>query len=232
MRIMSVIKHLGKHNRCRSARVAIAAIVTCGVIVMPDFNLTNNLTNQIKFEQAAYALPGQTETQVADWIRANPALKPTRSERLLVRKSDTAARRFQFQASVLIPGIAKVPGDGNLIRSEEISFFDAVNGVTRDRLEESIRSIYGASIMRDYVSAKTIYAYPTEEMIARAKVNNGNILLIALQGELREGEQFAYWIETVENASGRANSGRVVVFERKDLPKLAAELRKREVTLP
>jgi hypothetical protein len=141
-------------------------------------------------------------------------------------------RRFQFQASVLIPGIAGIPGDASVIRSEEISFFDVVNGVTRDRLEDSMRSIYGASIMRDYVSAKTVYAYPTEAMIARAKVRNGNTLLIALQGELREGEQFAYWIETVENASGKANSGRVVVFEREYLPKLEAELRKREVALP
>ncbi|WP_225882684.1 hypothetical protein [Thalassoporum mexicanum] len=211
---------------------AIATIATCGVMAVPGLSSISLSGSLSGLDQAAYALPGQTETQVADWIRANPALKPTRSERLLVKKSDTAARRFQFQASVLIPGIANIPGDANLIRSEEISFFDAVNGVTRDRLEDSVRSIYGASIMRDYVSAKTVYAYPTEEMIARAKVNNGNVLLIALQGELREGEQFVYWLETVENASGRANSGRVVIFERKHLPKLEAELRKREVTLP
>jgi hypothetical protein len=209
--------------------LTIAAIATCGAMVMPGLSLFNS---RVSLDQAAYALPGQTETQVADWIRANPALKPTSGERLLVKKSDTAARRFQFQASVLIPGIAGIPGDANVIRSEEISFFDVINGVTRDRLEDSMRSIYGASIMRDYVSAKTVYAYPTEEMIARAKVRNGNTLLIALQGELREGEQFAYWIETVENASGKANSGRVVVFEREYLPKLEAELRKREVALP
>ena len=181
----------------------------------------------------ANALPGKTSEEVADWIRTNPALRPSSSERLLVKKSDTPARRFQFQASILPPGRAIFkPGNVNLIRSEQILFFDIINGVTRDRLEESLRSIYGPSIMRDFAAAKTVYAYPTQEMIARASRTSGSVLSIALQGEIREGQQFAYWLETVENASGKANSGQITVFELESIPKLEAELRQRELTAP
>ena len=99
---------------------------------------------------SAIALPGQTPDQVIDWIRTNPALRPEAGERLLVRKSDTPSRRFQFQASVVLPGIAAIQkSEANLIRSEQIRIFDIINGVTRSRLEESLRSIYGPDIMRE-----------------------------------------------------------------------------------
>jgi len=181
----------------------------------------------------AWALPGQTEGEVADWIRTNPALRPAASERLLVRKTDTAAQRFEFQASVLPPGRATLPCDANTIRSERIHFFDLVNGVSRSRLEEALRAIYGPDIARDYAIGRTIYAYPTAEMVSRATAaRSTRPLLAALQGELREGEQFAYWIEVVANASGKANSGQLIVFQRRYVPKLEAELRQRELSLP
>ncbi|WP_408648725.1 hypothetical protein [Tumidithrix elongata] len=181
---------------------------------------------------AADALPGQTPEQVADWIKVHPALKPQRGERLLIRKSDTAARRFQFQASVLLPGLAELPGDANTIRSEQISFFDIINGVTRSRLEEALRSIYGAEVMRDFSKAKVTYAYPTADMVKRSRVENSRPLIAALRGELRLGEKFAYWIEILHNDTGRANSGQITVFDRQNLSKLEEELRKREFTLP
>lgn len=178
---------------------------------------------------SAIALPGQRPDQVIDWIRTNPALQPAVGERLLVRKSDTPSRRFQFQASVVLPGIAEIkPSDTNLIRSEQIRFFDIVNGVTRSRLEEALRSIYGPSIMRDYATAKRIYAYPTAAMVQRSQGRNASAILGALQGELRQGKKYGYWVELLQNAKGSANSGQITVFELESLPKLEQELIGRE----
>lgn len=176
----------------------------------------------------AIALPGQTPDQVIDWIRTNPALRPEAGERLLVRKSDTPSRRFQFQASVVLPGIAAIKAsDVNLIRSEQIRFVDIVNGVTRSRLEESIRSIYGPEIMRDYATAKRVYAYPTAAMVQRSQSKNASAILWALQGEVRQGKKYGYWVELLQNGKGSANSGQITVFELDSLPKLEQELSKR-----
>ena len=174
---------------------------------------------------SAIALPGQTPDQVIDWIRTNPALRPEAGERLLVRKSDTPSRRFQFQASVVLPGIAAIQkSEANLIRSEQIRIFDIINGVTRSRLEESLRSIYGPDIMRDYATAKRVYAYPTVAMLQRSQSKNASPILRALQGELRQGKKYAYWVELLQNGKGSANSGQITVFELDSLPKLQQEL--------
>ena len=177
---------------------------------------------------SAIALPGQTPDQVIDWIRTNPALRPEAGERLLVRKSDTPSRRFQFQASVVLPGIAAIQkSEANLIRSEQIRIFDIINGVTRSRLEESLRSIYGPDIMRDYATAKRVYAYPTVAMLQRSQSKNASPILRALQGELRQGKKYAYWVELLQNGKGSANSGQITVFELDSLPKLEQELSNR-----
>ncbi|MFN5764778.1 MAG: hypothetical protein ACK470_10295 [Pseudanabaena sp.] len=174
---------------------------------------------------SAIALPGQTPDQVIDWIRTNPALRPEAGERLLVRKSDTPSRRFQFQASVVLPGIAAIQkSEANLIRSEQIRIFDIINGVTRSRLEESLRSIYGPDIMRDYATAKRVYAYPTVAMLQRSQSKNASPILRALQGELRQGKKYAYWVELLQNGKGSSNSGQITVFELDSLPKLEQEL--------
>ncbi|MFM7601890.1 MAG: hypothetical protein ACKO7R_11955 [Pseudanabaena sp.] len=178
---------------------------------------------------AAIALPGQTPDQVIDWIRTNPVLRPSAGERLLVRKSDTPSRRFQFQASVVPPGNASIQkSDANLIRSEQIRFFDIINGVTGSRLEETLRSIYGPEIMRDYATAKRVYAYPTAAMVQRSQAKNASPILRALQGELRQGKKYGYWIELLQNDRGSANSGQITIFELDNLPKLEEELSARE----
>jgi hypothetical protein len=61
--------------------------------------------------------------------------------------------------------------------------------VTRSRLEESLRSIYGPEIMRDYATAKRVYAYPTAVMVKRSQSKNASSILWALQGELRQGKK-------------------------------------------
>jgi len=177
---------------------------------------------------AAIALPGQPPDQVADWISTNPALKPAQGERLLVRKSDTPSRRFQFQASIMPLGQMEKQGDANLIRSERIQFFDIVNGVTKSRLEESLRSIYNPEVMRDYAKAEVVYAYPTANMIRRSQAKNASPLLRALQGELRQGKKYAYWVELLNTDRGIANSGKITVFELEALPSLEKKLRDRE----
>ncbi|MDX2256553.1 MAG: hypothetical protein NW214_13650 [Pseudanabaenaceae cyanobacterium bins.39] len=177
---------------------------------------------------SALALPGQRPDQVIDWIRTNPALRPTPQERLLVRKSDTPARRFQFQASIVAPGLTRISSDSNLIRSEQISFFDIVNGVSRSRLEEALRAIYDPEIMQDYAKAKVVYSYPTSAMVQRSMGRNASPILRTLQGELRLGTKYGYWLELLQNDKGRANSGQITIFELEHLPKLEKELRDRE----
>ncbi len=200
-----------KSAKIKGAKIAIAAIYLIQVV-------------NLAIGQEAIALPGQTSDQVADWIKTNPALRPENGERLLVRKSDTPARRFQFQASVLLPGIAEIKGNAYVIRSEQIKFFDIINGVTRSRLEESLRSIYGPEIMRDYARAERVYAYPTVAMLGRSQGKNVSAIRSNLQGELRQGKKYGYWVELLQNGKGSANSGQITVFELQSLPKLEQEL--------
>jgi hypothetical protein len=207
-------------NCLKSAKIAIATTLLTQLASI-------SLPTAWQMMPSAQALPGQRPSQVLDWIKAHPVLRPKSNERLLVRKSDTASRRFEFQASVFIPGFAVMRGDPNRIRSEQIRFFDIVNGVTKSRLEESLRAIYGPEIMRDYATAKQVYAYPTTAMALRSQKRNASPILMALQGELRQGKKYAYWVELLQNNRGSANSGQITVFELDNLLKLEEELRKR-----
>ncbi|XGV95411.1 MAG: hypothetical protein ACAF41_22030 [Leptolyngbya sp. BL-A-14] len=172
------------------------------------------------------ALPGQTPDEAVVWIQANPTLRPARGEKLLVRKSDTPAQRFTFSAIPLQVGRASSGATGGIIRTEETLFFDMQNGVTRDRLQEALRAIYGPTVYQDYAQAKTLYAYPTQKTLDQA-VNRDAPLLAALQGEVREGDRYAYWLEVARQKNGFAYTGKITVFLRDDLPKLEAELRNR-----
>ncbi|PZV11746.1 MAG: hypothetical protein DCF20_18955 [Pseudanabaena sp.] len=210
-----------KCSNIKNAKIAIATTLLMQIasIVLP--------TTWQTVMPSAIALPGQRPDQVMDWIKTHPVLRPESGERLLVRKSDTPSRRFQFQASVLIPGLALMRGDTNLIRSEQIKFFDIVNGVTKSRLEETLRSIYGPEIMRDYATAKRVYAYPTAAMVQRSQANNASPILIALQGELRQGKKYGYWVELLQTGRGSANSGQITIFELDNLPQLEEKLSNR-----
>lgn len=174
----------------------------------------------------AQALPGQSPDEAVVWIQANPTLRPVRGEKLLVRKSDTPAQRFMFSALPLQVGRASSGSTGGIIRTEEISFFDMQNGVTRDRLQETLRIIYGPIIYQDYAQAKTLYTYPTQKTLDQS-VNRDTPLLAAIQGEVREGDRYAYWLEVARQQNGFAYTGKITVFLKDDLPKLEAELRSR-----
>lgn len=169
---------------------------------------------------AASALPGQTSEDVADWIKSHPVLRPESGERLWVRKSNTPARRFQFQASSFVPGRAEIRGSANIIRSERLHLFDLVAGVSRDRLEELLRSIYGPALSEDYRRATVVFRYPSAEKMG----DRNNRTVQAVRGELRRGEQFSYWIELVQANPRKATSGQITVFATTDLEKLQADL--------
>ena len=175
----------------------------------------------------AAALPGQLTEDVEAWIQAHPTLQPRSGERLLVRKTNSAAQRFTFQASVFPPGRIAPTSNKGAIRTETLSFFDAANGVTRDRLEESLRVIYGLDVYQDFQQARTTYTYPGPFDVAQSR-NRRTELQAARRGEVRIGDRFAYLIEVVQPADGsKAYSGQVQVILKSDADKVEAELRNR-----
>ncbi|EKQ67408.1 hypothetical protein OsccyDRAFT_3671 [Leptolyngbyaceae cyanobacterium JSC-12] len=176
--------------------------------------------------KSAHALPGQTADEAASWIQANPTLRPASGERLLVRKSDSPAQRFTFQALPIQVGRAATGFGGSVIRTEELALFDMIKGITFFRLEEALRAIYGPAIYQDYAQATKVYNYPTQGVIGQA-INRNTPLLAATQGEVRAGDRYAYWLEITRRPDGFAYAGRLTVFLREDLPKLEAELKRR-----
>ncbi len=175
---------------------------------------------------SANALPGETTDTVAAWINAHPTLRPGIGDGLLVQKTSTPAQRFTFQATVLPPGRVSLPRDRGTIRTERLTFYDMVNGVTPERLEESLRTIYGSTIYQDFDRASIVYYYPTPEIAELARRQN-RPLLAARQGELRLGERFAYWWEITQTEEDKAINGQLTVFLKEDFDKLETELRDR-----
>ena len=163
----------------------------------------------------ALALPGQTRSQVAAWIQGNATLRPQPGEQLVVHRTDTPARRFTFRASVFPP--TGVPGALvlNKIRSEQILLVDIIDGVSKTRLEESLRRIYGADILRDYEQAERVLLYPSAETPAYTNQ------YLVIQGELFVGDRFAYWVELTSDTLGRIETGRITLLLQEDAPALA-----------
>lgn len=192
-------------------RIGLGSLLVLGMLVAGD---------------RAVALPGELADSVTAWIQGHPTLRPASGEKLLVRKTDTAAQRFTFQASVFPPGRAAFPTKSETIRTEQISLFDMINGVTRPRLEESLRVIYGVGIYQDYVRSRVVYAYPNQPALSQAQ-NQVTPLLASLKGELRMGDRYAYWLEIAQTQPNVAYTGQVTVFLKSDVEKLEAELRQR-----
>ncbi len=178
------------------------------------------------FVGKAQALPGQTPDEAEAWIQANPTLRPVYGEKLLIKRSATPAQRFIFHSTLLQVGRVLSGPTGGVIRTEEISLFDMLNGITRYRLQESLRSVYGVNVYSDYTRAPIVYSYPDRSRLNQA-VNQNAPLFAAIQGEVREGDRYAYWLEIVRRPDGYAYTGRATVFLKDDLPKLVGELRNR-----
>lgn len=184
------------------------------------------ISAEILLDSAATALPGETTEEVTTWIQAHPTLRPRQGEKLFVSKSDTAAQRFTFQASVLPPGKVTFTKDRSTIRTERMTMFDAVNGITLARLEESLRVIYSLDVYQDYNDAQIVYQYPNQSAINTARLAKTPIRE-ALQGELRIGDRYAYWVEIAQPKQGKAITGKITVLLKADVNKLETELRTR-----
>ncbi len=174
----------------------------------------------------AQALPGQSSDDVQQWMKANQGLTPAPGERLTIRRNNGPAQRLTFEASPLAPGRLGSSQSNGKIRTETLTLFDILYGVTEARLEESLRSIYGSAIYREFKTAKIVYAYPTEDAVQKA-LKAKQPIAAALKGELRQGQNFAYWVEIARNPEGLNYSGKVMVFLPEDLPKLEGELKGR-----
>ena len=180
----------------------------------------------ISNSSVARALPGQATEEVETWIRAHPTLSPRSGERFLVTKTDTAAQRFSFQAMVSAPGKITFSKNRSKIRTERISMYDAINGMSIDRLKESLRIIYGLDIYQDFKGAQVTYEYPNQSAINAARFAKTPVRE-ALKGELRVGSRYAYWVEVAEAKNGKAFTGQMTVFLKSDIDKLEEELRNR-----
>jgi hypothetical protein len=184
------------------------------------------LLGEIMMTSPAQALPGESTEEVTAWIKAHPTLRPRSGERLFVSKSDTAAQRFTFQASVLPPGRVTFSKNRSTIRTERLTMYDGVNGVTIERLEETLRVIYSSDIYQDYNRAQVVYDYPNQSAINQARLAKTPIRE-ALKGEIRVGDRYVYWVEIAKPKEGKALVGQMTVLLKADLDKLEAELRTR-----
>lgn len=170
------------------------------------------------FPTPGWAIPGQSLGLAETWIRTNSTLNPGPNETFLIQRRSTPAQRFTFEASVLPVAGGLQTRRYSSIRTERFAIVDFINGVTPERLEESLRSIYGIDIFTDYRQAERLLIYP-----APATLVNTDLGLV-LQGELRQGERFAYWQELAYDQTGTATSGRVAVFLKEDAPLLRERL--------
>lgn len=178
------------------------------------------------FPNHASALPGQSTEEVGTWIKAHPTLKPNKGERFFIQKSDTAAQRYTFQASVLPPGAVGFTKDRSKIRTERLAMYDAINGMSFERLQESLRVIYGLDVYQDFKNAQLIYDYPNQSAINSARLAKTPIRE-ALRGQLRLGDRYAYWMEIAQGKDGKAFTGQMTVLLKTDVDKLEAELKNR-----
>lgn len=167
---------------------------------------------------AAHALPGESVRAVEEWMKTNPTLSPKPNERLLINRSDTPAQRFTFQASVFpVTGLSS-DISSNLIRTERFTLVDLINPMDQNRMEESLRAIYGPEIYTDYRRGTILYQYPDPFSILPDNPN------LVLQGEVREGARYAYWLELSSTPFGATYSGRMAIFLKSDLPALLEQL--------
>ena len=174
----------------------------------------------------AQALPGQSTNEVLQWMRTNPGLRPAPGETFVVRRTSSPAQRLTFEVSMLAPGRINSMRVSGKVRTETLTIFDKLYGVTEARLEESLRSIYGATVHRDFQTATVLYSYPTDEAVQKA-IKANQPIAAALKGELRKGRNFAYWVEVTRNPDGLNYGGKVMVFLQEDLPKIESEIKAR-----
>ncbi len=178
------------------------------------------------FGSIAQALPGQGSDEVLQWMKSNPGIRPSVGEKLTIRRNNGPSQRMSFEASLLAPGRITPLNSGGRIRSETLTLFDMLYGVSEARLEQSLRSVYGLAVHRDFQQAQVVYSYPTA-IVENQAVKSNQPIAAALKGELRLGDRYAYWVEILRNREGLNYGGKVVVFLAEDLPKVESEIKGR-----
>lgn len=179
---------------------------------------------------SAAAIPGQPVEEAKAWMQAHPTLRATPSERLSIRRNNTPSRRYTFHGSVYGPGggsgesllLRRSSGEEIVVRSEKFTLVDIIGGVSVTRLEDALRSLYGAEIFADYRRADTLMVYspgrPEDRGTARAP-----------RSQLLEGELFAYLIEVIPDLDGTINTGAVTVMLKEEAETLQLAIREREM---
>lgn len=178
----------------------------------------------------ASALPGQTPEEAEAWMQAHPSLRARPSEGLSIRRNDTPSQRYTFHASLFGPSggsgesilLRRHSGETIMVRSEKFTLVDIVRGVSIPRLEDALRSIYGAEVYADYRRAQSVIVYspgrPEDRGTRRAS-----------RAQLMEGDLYAYLVEVMPDPDGTIHTGAVTVMLREDVPAIREGLRNREI---
>jgi hypothetical protein len=209
---------------------------TGGLTSRSTGGLTSSLTTGVTLisiwlglSGTASALPGQSVAEAEAWMQAHPTLRADPRENLAIRRNDTPSRRYTFHGSVYGPGgghqsllARRNSGQPTMVRSEKFTLVDLISGVSVERLENALRTLYGAEVFADYRRSQTVLVYspgrPEDRGTQRAS-----------RAQVSEGELYAYIVEVIPNPDGTVNTGTVSVMLREDLPALQAALRDREI---
>ncbi|MEO1180245.1 MAG: hypothetical protein AAFX51_05175 [Cyanobacteria bacterium J06636_28] len=160
------------------------------------------------------------------WMQGHPTLRADSREGLRVHRADIPSRRFTFQASVFPVGgfqrseedelWASAPRrrDFTTIRREEFILVNYDEQVTLSNLEESLRTLYGPDTYADYRRAQMIYGYGSASTV--------------IQGEVRLGQVYAYWVELTSDAKGVTTVGKLNVLLPEDVDRLQNYLQRQE----
>ncbi len=175
-----------------------------------------------------YGLPGYSVNEVKTWMQGHPTLRADSREGLRVHRVDVPSRRFTFQASVFPIGGFQRSADNtiwssanrqqnfNTIRREEFILVDYEQPVTIARLEESLRTLYGPDTYADYRRAQSVYSYVSESS--------------TIQGEVRLGNLYAYWVEVTPDANGVSTTGKLNVLLTEDIERLQRYLQQQHLS--
>lgn len=167
----------------------------------------------------SYGLPGHSVNEAKAWMQGHPTLRADSREGLRIHRATVPSRRFTFQASVFpVGGIRRATEDSvwsasrrqrdfTTIRREEFILVDYDEQVTATRLEEALRTLYGPDIYADYRRAESIYTYAAE-------------VGSTVQGEVRLGNVYAYWIEVTPDHNGDITIGKLNVLLSEDVNSL------------
>lgn len=183
-----------------------------------------------RLTQSAEALPGQSIQEAEAWMQAHPTLRADPRERLSIRRNDTPARRYTFHGSIYGPGggagdsllVRQRGGELVMVRSEKFTLVDSISGVSIERLEDSLRNLYGAEVFADYRRAESVLVYSPGRVEDRGTQR-------AIRAQVLEGDLYAYIMEMIPNPDGTVHTGTVSVMLKEDVSALQAAVRSREV---